>query len=200
MVNIHTMEVTEDLIKEVTIDLIRELPFLEYIVRECGGRIYGGFMRWIVEFICEHDRKPTVTDAYKYLKNGDVDIAIRRHIKNLRTFLQRVAEQKGYIEFSCSHYSGKVEDIRPEKISPDMGFYRGGYLIWIPIDNNKDEDSRFIRYEILLEDAPGAFQDTDDFTVNMITFGYGFSYKTKVKDYWVKTDVRRCKNIIKPPI
>ena len=117
--------------------LVKELPLLRFILEECGGYIYGGFLRWTTQFIFENEKEPDLNDCLEYLRMSDVDIKIRSRnssgYENTVKFFQMVSKLGGYIEFAGNDYeSSNIDKYRDNliKIGEGMRVLHGcrGYL------------------------------------------------------------------------
>lgn len=151
------------------------LPDLRYLIDNCHIIVYGGFIRWIVEWKLKNKEKDiSLEDIVEYLENGDVDFRIRsyRQIYDHVTKIQKYVTSHGarmeyvgcgYVGVGCDNETlAKETQIMPlgcKKV------YRGTYMIWYP---NPLDTSRWIRYELTIFKTSTACY-YDDFSVNQLT-------------------------------
>ena len=67
---------------------------LEFLLKNCTSKIFGGFLRWVAEIWFDKERCPTKEELYIYLKKSDVDIKIlfsNESIPILKKFLKDTA-------------------------------------------------------------------------------------------------------------
>lgn len=167
--------VTADAITSAVMKLIEHLPFLDFLLSKCDAYLFGGFLRWVAEFIGDNRRDPTKEELYEYLKTGDVDIKVRRGYFDgeitrfsIRDFFDLIPEINGYIEFAGNDYSSYVIDSYTIKeFSPKDSLYYGQYFVWIPVS-----EDQFIRYEIIYLAEAAVSYIYEDFSVNVMRFWY----------------------------
>ena len=158
-------------------DLIEQLPLPKYILETfpCSW-VYGGFMRWVVTFIEENKRSPTVEEVREKLSRSDMDIRIRSNYEHrewccsqiIRQIFIKVRELNGKVEFMGHQYRDlPVSDKHEAMLLEDgKGFscYYGNYSVWLPIGEEK-----WNRYDISIFNDSGIYYMTD-FKVNDIQY------------------------------
>lgn len=143
-----------------------ELPLMRLIIKDnlSENRIYGGFLRWIVE---TNGRLPLTA----FFDGGhDIDIKCENKDVILALFM-RVVSEKGYIEYSGSAYDDDDEvntrTFDEFSIKKDQEIPHGNYMIFIPFNGE------WIKYDI---SYCCNIRSVIDFTVN------GLIYPNNIKD------------------
>ena len=157
-------------------DIIEQLPLPKYILETFPySWVYGGFMRWIITFIEENKKSPTIEEAREKLSVSDMDIRIRSNCqyKNwccsqiVRQIFTKVRELNGKVEFMGHQYMdlsiNKCEIMLLED-GKDFWCYYGNYSAWLPIGEGK-----WNRYDISIFNDAGVWYMTD-FKVNDIQY------------------------------
>lgn len=181
---VFTKEDNEDnkhirLYQSACINILENLHLLKCIFdTKVHSYVYGSFMRWLVEFVIEFDREPTMQEVYSRISEKDIDIRIRTNEKyiNFKTktimkiIYEKVKELGGYIEYTGYLYQDysychEKEYNRFQKINLNYNIPEGNYLVWIPI-----EKGDFCRYDICIMGVSG-ISYTEDFTVNSLKYG-----------------------------
>lgn len=154
----NAQETLEYLTQEITL-IIKKLPLLDDFLKN-QGRIYGGFLRFILETYFQENRIPRMDEIYDYITEGhDIDLSTKC---NFRDFFKKIIDLGGIIEYSFSEYHNV-------NLLPNHSLNYGVYMIWIPLENG-----RYIHYELLIDRNIGAFDYGKDYNINTLEFGYNF--------------------------
>lgn len=162
----NTEDTIEYLTQEIT-QIIKKLPLLDDFLKN-KGRIYGGFLRFILETYFQEHRIPRMDEIYDYITEGhDIDLSTKY---NFGDFFRKIIDLGGTIEYSFSEYHNVnlLPDI-PIKNIGRHSFNFGVYMIWIPVDNG-----RYIHYDLLIDRNTGGFDYGKDYNINTLEFGYYF--------------------------
>ena len=156
-------------------DLINQMPLPKYILETFPfSWVFGGFMRWIITFIEENKRSPTLEEVQKKLFKNDMDIRIRSNNNYkewssnqiISQIFTKARELGGKIEYMGHQYQDIILDKEDKNFyfkNPNY-FYSGNYSVWLPI--NKEEWNRY-DISIFSEDGVGYMTD---YAVNNIQF------------------------------
>jgi hypothetical protein len=158
---------------EIAKNLWEQLPLVKFIVEEFSNSwVYGGFMRWLITFIEEEKRTPTIHDTSAYLIHSDIDIRIqiesgvtsfagpsgykvaceRIHLnlsESVKKIFNKVLTMGGKMEYAGFSYREHDIPQHYEKYKDicmedeNPVYYMGNYVVWLPIG-----DDTYHRYDI----------------------------------------------------
>lgn len=158
--------------------IVNELPILKSILDKYISYIYGGFLRFIVSYIMDNDKAPTMDIVLDYIECNDIDIRIRSNRKFKTYSHYSILE---YIKKQLSHNRHTINTTQNEYNLTYMSNYIICYHIKIPFNG------RILKYDITITDL-AAHKYDQDFTVNSLKYNNKL-YSSEILEY-VLTDIK----------